>query len=175
MELPHTLIPDGETTIILSSGEIIKLPICHPKFSLWKKSVANFDYGGKPLIDYEGEPIFAELAILRILLANGWDGVWVETYGGTHYLRTMPDGWKLGAKHVSIPNDKEKILQKIWKTARTSACFDVFVWKKDEFLFCEAKNKGKDKLTSGQIKFIEGVISCGVPIESLLIAEWEMM
>ncbi len=173
MKLPSILIPNKKTNISLPSGKIVALPTCNPKFSLWKEPINNFNYGGKPLVDYGGEPIFAELVILRILLADGWSGVWVETYGGTHYLRTMPKDWKLKTEHISIPKEKEELLKKIWTKAKTSACFDVFAWKGNEILFCEAKNKGKDKLTSGQLKFIEGALSCGILPESLLIAEWE--
>ncbi|MFA6385413.1 MAG: hypothetical protein WCW29_01555 [Candidatus Paceibacterota bacterium] len=167
------LTTDGETTISLASGKVVNLPICHPQFSLWREPVNNFNYGGKPLINHNNEPIFAELAILRILQADGWEGVWVETYGGTHFLQSMPKEWKLKSEHVSIPKDKEELLKKIWKTAKTTACFDIFAWKGKDFIFCEAKNKGKDKLTNGQIKFIEGALFCGILPESLLIVEWE--
>ena len=72
----------------------------------------NFDYGKKPVLNYKNEACFAELVILRILIEHGWDGVWVETYGGTHYLRTMPNEWKLKSEHVSIPANKEELLKK---------------------------------------------------------------
>lgn len=174
-ELPFILIPDGSVKISLPAGGEAILPVCHPKFSLWKGPTVNFDFGGKPLIDYDGEPVFAELAILRMLLASGWNGVWVETYGGMHFLRKMPQSWKLSPQHIDIPGDKREIVLRIQKAARTSACFDVFVWKENEFLFCEAKNKGKDTLTDGQLKFIKGALSLGIPPESLLIVEWELI
>ena len=41
--------------------------------------------------DCDGEACFAELVILRLLLKSGWHGVWVEAFGGTHYLQTMPE------------------------------------------------------------------------------------
>lgn len=174
-ELPSILMPDGEISVSLPSGKAADLPTCHPKFSLWKGPVVDFDYGGKPLIDYNDEPIFAELAILRVLLEDGWNGAWVETYGGIHFLREMPNSWKLLSHSIDIPQEKREIISQIQKTAKTSACFDVFAWKGSRILFCEAKNKGKDKLTIGQLKFIEGALSCGISSESLLIAEWEMV
>ena len=129
MKLPLSLLPlpNGEIIVLLPSGKVADLPICHPVFSLWSGQSVDFDYGGKPLINYEGEAIFAELAILRILLADGWDGVWVETYGGTNFLRDMPHDWKLKPQNIAIPKDKQNLLQDIWKTGKTKACFDVFV------------------------------------------------
>ena len=175
MNIPKELQPTGTMDVLLPNGRIAKLPVCHPVFSLWNGPPVNFDYGKKPVLNYKGEACFAELVILRMLLEHGWDGVWVETYGGTHYLRTMPNEWKLESGHVSIPKDKEELLRKIRKVAKTTACFDVFAWQDDQILFCEAKRKGKDKLTDAQIRFIEGALACGISSESFLIAEWTDM
>jgi hypothetical protein len=172
MNLSPPLYPDSQMEVLLPSGKVTDLPVCYPTFSLWKGSIDIFSYGGKPLIDYEGAPIFAELAILRILLADGWDGVWVETYGGIHFLREMPHDWKLASHNIDIPIDKREVIRKIQKTAHTTACFDVFAWQGSEILFCEAKHKGKDRLTSGQLKFIEGALSCGISPQALVIVEW---
>ena len=172
MNVPKELQQEGTMEVLLLNGARVSLPVCHPTFSLWKGPPVNFDYGKKPVLNYKNEACFAELVILRILIEHGWDGVWVETYGGTHYLRTMPNEWKLKSEHVSIPRDKEELLQKIWKTAKTTACFDVFAWRDNQILFCEAKRKGKDKLTNAQIRFIDGVLECGISSESILIVEW---
>lgn len=173
MDIPKELQPTGTMEVNLSNGTTVLLPVCHPVFSLWSGPPVSFDYGKKPILDHKGEACFAELVILRILLDHGWDGVWVETYGGTHYLRTMPNEWKLGSEHVSIPADKEGLLRRIWKTARTTACFDVFAWRDGQILFCEAKRTGKDRLTAAQQKFIEGALACGVSPKELLIVEWK--
>lgn len=172
MDFPPSLLPTSKFEVTLSGGKTVNLPVATPKFQLWDGAPVNFDYGSKPIVNYKNEACFAELVILRILFENGWDGAWVETYGGTHYLRNMPQAWSLKSEHVSIPQDKEVFLKKIWQTAKTNACFDVLAWKDDRVVFFEAKRSGKDKLTSAQIKFIEGALACGVPAESLIIVEW---
>ena len=173
MNLPTELQPTETADIPLANGASVKLPVCRPAFSLWSGIPINFDYGKKPILNYKNEAYFAELIILRILTENGWDGVWVESYGGTHYLRTMPNEWALTSKHVLIPKDKEAILRRIWDISKTTACFDVFAWKGNNILLCEAKRAGKDRLTEPQKKFIAGALACGVLPESLLIVEWE--
>lgn len=169
----NELTPTDTMNVSLPSGAIIELPVCHPTFSKWLGELPNFDFGKKPLVDYKGKGIFAELAILGLLIESGWNGIWVETYGGIHFLKDMPTSWKLLSHKISIPSDKEALLRNIWKTGKTTACFDIFAWKGDEILFCEDKHKGKDKLTNAQTKFIEGALSCGIPAESLMIVEWE--
>ena len=100
MELPKLLQLAGETKIQLGGVETVRLPICRPTFSLWKGVPAGFDFGSKPVLEYKGESYFAELIILNLLLEDGWEGVWVETYGGTHYLRSMPKEGNLKCEHT---------------------------------------------------------------------------
>ncbi|MFA5742613.1 MAG: hypothetical protein WCX77_01170 [Candidatus Paceibacterota bacterium] len=173
MDFPKELRPANKMELRLSDGIVVALPVAYPKFLAWKGPSVVFDYGNKPIINYKEEACFAELAVLRLLLDQGWDGVWVESYGGTHYLRSMPQAWNLQSEHILIPQDKECLLQKIWKVAKTTACFDVFAWHDDQLVFFEAKRTGKDKLTSPQIRFIEGALACGISPESLIIVEWE--
>jgi len=173
MTIPSQLKVNGNIKVFLSSNAQTILPLYHIVFKKWVEISPIFNFGGKPIVNYQDKPVFAELAILKLFIDSGWDGVWVEPYGGIHFLKDMPKSWKLAQSHISIPKDKETFLRNIQEVGKTTACFDVFVWKDNDILFCESKHKGKDRLTNAQIKFIEGALSCGVPEKSLLIAEWE--
>lgn len=170
--LPSQLRPTEKTGIRLPGGGTAILPICLPTFSPWNDAAIPFDYGKKPVLEHLGESCFAELLILRLLNEVGWEGVWVATFGGPHYLQSIPRGWNLRSESVRIPEEKELILKKIWKAAKTRACFDVFAWQGSQMLFCEAKQSRKDRLTRGQGKFIGGALSCGVSPDEMLIVEW---
>lgn len=172
MNLPSELTPTDKFMVQLQNGTSVELPICRPVFSVWSGEPPTFDFGGKPLLSYKGEPCFAELIILRLLKEHGWNGVWVEAYGGTHYLQSMPTEWDLNSNHVSIPEDKKALLRRIHDQANTTACFDVFVWDDKHTLFFEAKRSGKDRLTNAQIKFIEGALKCGISSDAMVIVEW---
>ncbi|HAU07744.1 MAG: hypothetical protein UW46_C0004G0036 [Candidatus Yanofskybacteria bacterium GW2011_GWF1_44_227] len=165
--------PSDKETIILPSGSSVEVKKYILKFKAWQGDKPVFDFGRKPIIDFDGEGCFAELAILRMFLKNGWQGVWVEAYGGTHFLNSMPTSWSLKPEHISIPEEKEKLLKRIWMAGKTKACFDVVVWQDDKILFCEAKRSKKDRLTKAQEKFIQGVITCGIPLSALIIIEWD--
>jgi hypothetical protein len=174
VNLPPELQPTDTTEIALPTGIVARLPVCRPTFPRWTGAPPGFDYGGKPLLNYKGEAHFAELVILGMLLEHGWSGVWVGTYGGTHYLRNMPQKWSLRAQLVSSPTDKDAILKRIWKTADTPACFDVFAWRGTDLLFCEAKRQKRDRLTAAQLRFIDGALRCNVSPESFLVVEWTL-
>jgi len=171
-DLPEQFKPTYGIKLKLKSGDSVVLPVCGPLFKKLDKPV-GFDFGGKPLVDFEGKPVFVELAILKMLEKSGWSGVWVETYGGVHYFTEMPSGWKTGESGITIPEDKEELLRRIWKEAKTKSCFDVFAWRGDEILFIEAKHFEKDRLRETQYKFIEAAINCGVQPDSLMVAEWD--
>jgi len=173
MIIPPALKSANNLTVLLPSGKKVLLPQYRIAFKKWTDELPEFDFGNKPFVNYENQVVFAELAVLKIFTSSGWDGAWVETYGGKNFLQSMPSAWKLSQYNIPIPKDKEALLEKIWKIGKTTACFDVFVWKDDNILFCEAKHKNKDKLTNAQLKFIEGALACGIKEESFFIIEWE--
>lgn len=170
--LPEVLRPSTELAVTLSSGATIALPMCRLALKKWDGEFDGFTYGGKPIIAHDGKPVFAELALLRLLVAGGWDGVWVETYGGPNYLRDMPGAWALRPWSIALPPEREELLKRIWKLAKSNACFDVFGWRDGDLVFLEAKQKGKDRISKHQPKFIEAALQCGVPADALIVVEW---
>jgi hypothetical protein len=162
----------GSEIFSLPSGEQVSIQKYFLHFNKWNGVSLSFDFGRKPIIDFNGEACFAELAILRMFQQNGWEGTWVETYGGKHYLNSMPNGWKLSSDNA-VPADKEELISRIQKIGNTLACFDVVAWRGDKALFIEAKRLKKDRLTNAQKRFIQGAIRCGVPISDFLILEWD--
>ncbi len=172
MNLPTELQPTGETVVPLPSGTVARLPTCFPIFSKWF-GASDFNYGSKPIIDYDGNPLFPELVLLELLRTKNWEGIWVETFGGVHYLRKMPDKWALKHFHEPISEDKDVFLKSIFEKARGKGCFDVFAWNKNNQIFYEAKHRGKDRLTGAQLKFLDAALASGIPEASLIIAEWK--
>ena len=158
MNIPRELVPSDVEAIRLLDGREVMLPVCRTIFPLWD-GPKTFTYGHKPMLKHNGKECFAELLILNLLIEHGWDGVWVETYGGVHYLRTMPTEWNLKSQSVPIPANKEALLLKIRKAAGTKSCFDVFAWRGDQVLFYEAKRAGKDRVRDTQKRFIAGALA----------------
>lgn len=64
--------------ISFPSGETVQVQKRVFVFNLWTGAPVDA-YGGKPVIDVGGEPLFAELALLRHFQKEGYDGVWVDT------------------------------------------------------------------------------------------------
>ena len=160
--------------ITLPGGGSVVLPLIRLSYPLWR-GVPVFGFGRKPTLDYDGAPCFAELAIARDYEASGANAVWISTYGGLRFFRSMPQSWR-ATSDATIPDHLLALIQRIWKVGYTTGCFDVLAWRRsgEQFTFVESKRRGRDRLTKAQLRFIEGALACGVAPGSLLIAEWEV-
>jgi hypothetical protein len=121
----------------------------------------------KPLVVVNDEILFGELAILRYLQMDGWDGVWVDTFHGRGKKKVVwsslpPDG------HGKFSAESEKLFDEIVDAnhGKSSGFFDVFGWKNGSFVFIEYKGPG-DRSNKNEIKWINAAIKCGVRPEEL--------
>jgi hypothetical protein len=128
---------------------------------LWAELVPN-----KPLMDFGGEPTWAEFILLRLLEANGWSGAWVKNWGGR-------DFWANPGKRIQLSTIANSVFQRLEKcTANGSGCWDIVAQRGDDVLFIEAKKKGKDALNLNQKSWLEAALENGVSLSSFAIAEW---
>jgi hypothetical protein len=54
-------------------------------------------YGGKTIVNLNGEALFAELAILHLVENDGWDSLWVDTYRNRFLYSMKEEGGTLSA------------------------------------------------------------------------------
>ena len=81
MQYPQTLEPHSLEEIQLPTGNLVHIPKTQPRFQLWTGTPIADSYGMKTILSINNEPVFAELAILRLCQQAGWNGVWVDTFG----------------------------------------------------------------------------------------------
>src|SRR5581483_3156927 len=171
--MPPELRPTTTIRITLPSGRAAVLACCRPQFTRWIGPSPNFTYGGKPVLTYGGQPVFAELLILHLLEATGWTGTWISSYGGIKFLSEMPKDSSLVQAPIRLPERQISLIRKIQRRSnQRGGCFDLFAWRNDKIIFCEAKQSKKDHIRPSQHKWIDAAITEGVPLDSLLIVEW---
>ncbi len=73
---PEQLVPETLENLHLPSGTYARIPKAEPFFRPWRGEFAGDTYNNKPLLQVDGKPMFAELAILNLFLKERWDGVW---------------------------------------------------------------------------------------------------
>jgi hypothetical protein len=164
-------MPTGVEPIQLSDRRV-EVPKCSLRFRPWTGPAIEDDYGGKPVLDVDGEPVFAELAILRLLREGGWEGVWVDTFR-QRFLTGLPSR----TEAVPLPKGAALVYGTIQQQAGTrSGCWDVFAWRQPgSYRFVEAKWRDHDRIRTSQVQWFEAARKVGFQAESFLVVEWELV
>jgi len=164
---PNTI---ADETIPLLSGEQILIQKYFLNFNQWAGTPIVNRYGNKAVINWNGEPLFAELAVVRIFQSQGWDGVWVDSYR-RKYRIGLPDV----VSPIDLPVKYEELLTTIrTTTGRSGGCWDVLVWKDSKILFIELKRRKKDSIQDSQKQWLEYSLSHGLLPSNFALIEWEL-
>jgi hypothetical protein len=154
----------------LPSGEQISIQKYFLTFNRWTGKPIPDTYNGKAVIDWNGEPVFAELAVLRLFQSHGWNGVWVDSY-----RRKFRVGLPGVVDPVNLPPKQKQLIGSIRaKTGRQGGCWDVFVWQKDQSLFIELKRQKKDKVQESQTEWLKACLSLGLNSGNFAFVEWDI-
>src|SRR5262245_55514251 len=151
MQYPMLLEPKSKQEFLLPSGKKMLIAKATPVFPKWMGSPIEDTYGGKPVLNFNGEPVFAELAILRIFQADAWDGVWIDTFKHKYRTQYWPD-----TNEIALPGTQQEILRRLAERIGTmEGCWDVFCWKGDNVIFVESKRKSRDSIRQTQVRWLE--------------------
>jgi hypothetical protein len=129
-------------------------------------------YLSKPLVRFKSESLFGELAILRYLQMDGWDGVWVDTFHGRGVKKVFWSGMPPEGSS-RLPKHAESLYDKIVDEngMKSSGFFDVFAWKDRKYIFIEYKGKG-DSSNQNEKRWIKSALKCGIKLEQLFFASY---
>jgi hypothetical protein len=124
---------------------------------------------GKPPLQFEGEPVWAEFIVLRLLARAGWQRVWVKNWKGQAFWRDVMDP-------VELPADQAALFARIAQNSRDmrletrkaamgrwgGGCWDVFAWRGEEVLFVESKQHKQDCVRETQRIWLDSARAEGV-------------
>jgi hypothetical protein len=159
------------------------------RFPRWDGPPFADDLGKKSaaMIQLAGEHLFAELAVLRLLQADGWEGRWVHTYGGhgevSMYLTDWADVARAEQRTRPIHDpEPRQLLARIAafnKPRRYRGCWDVFAWRGAEAAFFECKRtspRAVDEVSADQEEWLRSALFIGDPrvtLDSFCVAHWD--
>lgn len=143
--------------------------VFHWRFRLWTGDPIKDTYGGKAVLDCNGNPAFAELAVVSELKQRGFDdAVWVDSYRRC-FRNAMPPATCYLPEHI------REVYQRIVAiNGKQAGCWDVMAWGKHGISFVECKHKGKDRMTPNEWKWLDSAIKAGLPLDKFAICEWEL-
>lgn len=176
--------------ITMPAGRMIHdLPGVFMRLPKWSGPPFMDDFGKKSaaMIELDGEHLFPELAVLRLLEKDGWSGRWVNTYSGGGEV------WKFLTDWADLPRTEQKtrpiqddgarqLLAKIAgfnKPRRYKGCWDVFAWRASDVAFLQCKRttpRRKDVLSTDQQEWVRSALYIGdtrVTTDSFCFVQWD--
>lgn len=166
----NSLAPTSSEEILSLSDRRIEIQKCNLVFKRWNGEPIRDTYNNKAVVNWNGEPLFAELAILRLFQADGWDGVWVDSYRNKYRI-----GLPERSEPVRLQTEQQEFLDAIReRTGRRGGCWDVFAWRGNERKFVESKRIGKDAIRESQILWLEKSLEAGLRPDDFLLVEWDL-
>ena len=157
------------TRILDVPGVLLRLP-------RWEGAPFTDDFGKKAagMVELDGEHLFAELAVLRLLECEGWTGRWVNTYGAKGEVWKYLTEWKdvPRAEQRNRPIEEAEPRQLLAKVAgmnkpkRYAGCWDVFAWRGDEYAFFQCRRgapKPGDTVKGAQTDWLRSALYLGDP------------
>ncbi|MFA6408473.1 MAG: hypothetical protein WCW36_03355 [Candidatus Paceibacterota bacterium] len=154
----------------LSSGTQVSIQKYLFEFKGWSGSPISNTYNGKAIIDWNGEPLFAELAVLRLFQSHGWTGVWVDSYR-RKFRVGLPDV----VDPVELPIPQAQLVESLReKTGRFGGCWDLLLWKESVTIFVELKRQKKDRIQTTQTEWLASGLQSGLTSDNFALAEWTM-
>lgn len=171
-----------------TGGRVDAVPSVFVRFQKWEGQPFVDDLGKKSaaMVALDGEHLFAELALVRLLERDGWEARWVNTYSGKgevwKYLTEWRDVPRTEQTSRPIRDDKARLLIAAIadKTGnRFAGCWDVFAWRGDQYAFLQAKRqspKASDRVPPSQEVWVRAALSLrDTPLtpESFGLVQWD--
>lgn len=182
---PSLLRPTATESIQMGT-QILLIPKVELHLRKWQGAPIMDNFGGKPLVDFAGRPVFAELAVYELFRLSGWEARWIETYGApakkprcyTDWSPTLPSDARARQLHQPIGTPHiVALLQRIAaeNSCTFAGCWDVLGWQGETQIFAECKRKGKDRLRTTQPRWVAAALRAGLLPENFLLVEWDFM
>jgi hypothetical protein len=157
-------VPVAPQSVRLSSGLVIEIPKTKIEFNLWHGSPIKSTWNHKAVLNVDGEPVFAELAVVRLLARKALDAVWVSSKFRCDF---PPSCHELPARPQSI---FDQIVRA--NAGKRAGCWDVLAWDNREVFFIECKRRGRDQIRPSQAEWLAAALSSGLLPSAFLILEW---
>lgn len=176
--LPKFLEPTGIEPFKID-GKTIDIPKCKVTFDKWSGKPVKETFGGKPILNVSGRPMFAELAIMTYFQNDGWQTRWVETYGKKEPIcltEWKDDKYK---NQVHVPFQDVAIVKLLADIAKLnndtySGCWDVVASKRDKLVFAESKRASKDSIRATQVNWLSAGLKYGLHPNNFIVVQWDL-
>lgn len=165
---------------VLVKDQSCAIPKIELQFRRWDGISLNNTLNGKPLIDFDGHPVFAELCLYKLMRLSDWQARWIEIYGSPtkapRLLTTWDDDRLTVQQHRPITDPwVASLLQRIAaaNVGTYAGCWDVVGWYQGQLVFAELKRRKQDRIRATQLGWLEAALQLGLQPHNFLLVEWD--
>jgi hypothetical protein len=176
---PTLLIPNAIEQFSIGA-DTIEIPKCVLDFRKWTGDPVNETFGGKALIDVDGKPMFAELAIRDLFIKSEWQARWIETYGKSKEKPLLLAKWKdeKYRNQIAAPIKDGFVTRCLSDVAAQNngsyfGCWDVLGWKDARIIFAESKRTKRDSIRQTQTSWLAAGLKSRLAPDNFLIVQWD--
>jgi hypothetical protein len=169
---PKSLPVRGDAEFILPSGRTLGIPkalLRTDEATGRTPSPRNSPEAGPADEPLESLHAAVAAALLRILQADGWEGVTLRT--GVHREPGVP------TPTTAIPSPPPfvvDVLRRIHEQARSpQGDWDIVCWRDREILFAVVRRHGRERLAAAKLGWLEAAFLIGLTHDSFLVVEWD--
>lgn len=180
-DYPSLLRPTTTETLLVA-GQPVAVPKVQLQFRQWQGPPILDTFGNKPLVDFAGRAVFAELCVYELFRLSGWEARWVETYGAPAARPNLFTNWgevpRKQQQHLPLADTwVAELLTAIAASNKGSyaGCWDVLGWHGEYIVFAELKRLKKDRVQATQLVWLEAGLKAGLRLENFVFVEWEFL
>ncbi|MEP6732606.1 MAG: hypothetical protein ABJE10_18325 [bacterium] len=131
VEVTECVLPSGRSALIRR----LQVHFGEASPNRLRQGALAASYTSKPLVTYDGAAMFGELALLRWLEVDGWEGAWLDTVHDRKSWRHMPTR----SSPVALPPAEQELYDRIIAANgdRASGFYDVMAWRADHTIFVD--------------------------------------
>jgi hypothetical protein len=151
-----------------STGRLVQVPAYLRPEAPWTGPLptAHKTIPNKPAFDFEGQALYPEFVVLRLLERDGWGAAWRKNWGGTAFWRDI-------GEVVEPPPRARAVFDQVSERAGHAGAWDIFAWRGRQVLFVESMPVGIDRVTAYQARWLDTALSMGVPLACFAIVEYQ--
>jgi hypothetical protein len=166
--LNQLAIATGATAQTLPSGRVAQIQTLTVRFPpanppRLPDGALSRTYTSKPLVSFDGEGVFGEIAIVRSLRKDGWSAVWADTFHGGKFWADMPTRSSPVGLSARVQNLYDRIIN---LKGTPNGCFDVVAWKDGRVVWLEYKGP-RDRPNRNEEIWVDAACSSGVREQDL--------
>ena len=121
----------------------------------------------KPLYTLDGEPIYPELLVVRLLERAGWGAAWRKTWNGVAYWRDVDEVAEPGAMALSI-------VQQVSRQAGYDGSWDIVAWRDRELRLLCSRAGGGQRVSAYMADWLDTALRMGLPLGCFAVVEHQL-